>query len=222
MRSKPAADLCFARSKGQDVWTLPDTFAVTTIAQLDALPRQFRKYNKVLCGPGTPWMIPIRAVICADARRIFQTLTAPEYLELWISLSADDSCCRLNAMEENDGYRLDHYRHGQQDIMIRCKYHVFRRRKLLFTWEVTRNAGSTKSLVLIQLRGNFASTTMEVDHRGTSRPEDHLWMGELWRRSIPRLTKLFSFTNPACTAHLSSQDAVRSSQVTGPRVPVDC
>ena len=49
----------------------------------------------------------------ADARRISQALTEPEYLEAWISMPnvAEDS--RIVASKREDGYRLDQVRAGR-------------------------------------------------------------------------------------------------------------
>jgi hypothetical protein len=94
--------------------------------------------------------------------------------------------------QEEEGYRLDHYSRGRRDAILRARFHVRRRRKLLFAWSVTGETRPPDSLVLVRMRGNFASTILDLHHRGTSSPADRIWQEAMWQASLHRLTDLFS------------------------------
>ena len=135
--------------------------------------------------------IAMRFCVNTDATRIFQALTRPEYLETWISFPGDDVGSYLVAWRERDGYRLDHYRRGTRDTMIRAGYRICRRRKMLFTWNMSGERSTSESLVYVGLQGNFTSTIVELHHRGLSSTSDCSWQREMWHNSFDRLTRLF-------------------------------
>jgi hypothetical protein len=139
---------------------------------------------------GDSTKIAIRFTVHTDAARIFQALTKPEYLETWISLPGDDADSYLAGWRERNGYRLDHYRSGRRDMIIRTAWRICRRRKMLFTWTLTGDLTAPESLVYVGLSGNFSSTIVELHHRGIS-AADWSWQQEMWHNSIDRLVRLF-------------------------------
>src|SRR5581483_725827 len=91
-----------------------------------------RKLTKYFRSPNhhidEPLNIAMSVTIPADASRIFQALTHPEYLEIWIAIPGDhaDSC--LVAWQNGSSFRLNHYRNGGQVLTIEGEYKVRRRR----------------------------------------------------------------------------------------------
>lgn len=185
------------------------TAAVTTDG--GALIRPFRRYIADAGSNQNLWTISLRVVIQADAHRLCQALTRPEYLETWLRFPGDDDSARLVGWQEGEGYRLDHYHRGQRDAILRCRFHVRRRRKLLFTWSLTGETRPPESLVLIRMRGNFASTILELYHRGASPAAYRFWQEAMWQASFCRLADLF-----AGAPHLASPPPNASSETFRP------
>jgi len=154
-----------------------------------------RKLTRYFGGPdqesGDALRIAIRFTVPTDAARIFQALTKPEYLETWITLPGDDAESYLVAWRQPNGYRLDHYRGGRRDLIIRGTYRICRRRKMLFTWTMAGDWTAPESLVYVRLNGNFRNTIVELHHRGISSASDWSWQQEMWQNSIDRLVRLF-------------------------------
>lgn len=152
------------------------------------LTKYFRASNQRIDGPLN---IAMRFTIRADASRIFQALTQPEYLETWIAIPGDQADSYLVAWRNGCGFRLDHYRNGSRDLTIVGEYRVRRRRKMLFTWRTIGDRANPESLVYIGLHGNFNDTLLELHHRGISSSLEHSWQHEMWRQSLGRLSRLF-------------------------------
>jgi uncharacterized protein YndB with AHSA1/START domain len=125
-----------------------------------------RKLTKYFRGPNQridgPLNIAMRVMIRSDASRIFQALTQAEYLETWITIPGDHADSHMEACQTGRGFRLDHYREGQQRLGIDCQYRIRRRRKLLFTWKATGHESECR------------------------------WQQELWSKSLDRLNRLFA------------------------------
>ena len=62
------------------------------------------------------WNIAISIDVNADARRICQALTVPEYLEAWICTPDQPAASQIVASQEPNGYRLDLYEAGRVAI----------------------------------------------------------------------------------------------------------
>jgi len=153
------------------------------------LTKYFRAPNQ---GFGDSLNIAMRVPIQSDASRIFLALTRPEYLETWITLPEDNANSYLVAWQHGSSYRFDHYRDGRRNGSICGDYRMCRRRKLLFTWKMTGDPAMAESLVYIGLHGNFASTILELHHRGIASTAAYLWQHEMWSRSLDRLARLFA------------------------------
>jgi uncharacterized protein YndB with AHSA1/START domain len=154
-----------------------------------------RKLTKYFRAPdhkfGDALKIAMRFTVNTDAARIFQALTKGEYLETWVSLPGDDASSYLACWRDEEGFRLDHYRGGRRDLIIRGTYRICRRRKMLFTWAMSGDRVAPESLVYVRLHGNFTSTIVELHQRGISSMSDYSWQQEMWRNSIDRLVRLF-------------------------------
>jgi len=165
------------------------TAAVTPVAA--NVVRPFQRYLTEAGPQENLWTISLRTVIEANTHRLFEAFTRPEYLETWLRFPGDDASARMVGWQEGDGFRLDHYLRGQRDTILRCRFLTSRRRKLLFTWSLTSETRPPESLVLVRMRGNFASTILELQHRGSSPAALRSWQEAMWQTSLHRLADLF-------------------------------
>jgi uncharacterized protein YndB with AHSA1/START domain len=170
------------------LWETESPMSTQTLPIERKLTKYFRAPDQEF---GDALKIAMRFTVNTDAARIFQALTKPEYLETWVSLPGDDGSSYLAAWRDEEGFRLDHYRGGRRDLIIRGTYRICRRRKMLFTWTMTGDRLAHESLVYVRLHGNFTSTIVELHHRGISSMSDYSWQKEMWRNSIDRLVRLF-------------------------------
>jgi uncharacterized protein YndB with AHSA1/START domain len=136
------------------------------------------------------WAINLSIEVNADARRIFQALTVPEYIEAWIVLPNLTSDSKIQATEDADGYRLDHVTAGRKTVSIKSSYLFRHQRKLRMLWEKTRQTDCDASLVDFRLRGNFGSSVLELRHSEIRSLEEYDWHLGLWHNSLGKLASL--------------------------------
>ena len=135
----------------------------------------------------------------ADAGRISRALTEPEYLEAWISIPGAAPGSFTRASSQDNGYRLDHYsthysgrRFAHRSALtIKGSFHFCHLRKIRLLWHKTSNALCAESVVDFRLRGNFASSVVELRHTALASADEHAWHEALWRHSLQKLALLF-------------------------------
>ena len=134
----------------------------------------------------------------ADAGRISRALTEPEYLEAWISIPGAAPGSFTRASSQENGYRLDHYSAHyfahRSALTIEGSFHFCHLRKIRLFWRKTSNVLCAESVVDFRLRGNFASSVVELRHTALASADEHAWHEALWRRS---LQKLACFSGPS-------------------------
>ncbi|SPE27794.1 hypothetical protein SBA5_600036 [Candidatus Sulfotelmatomonas gaucii] len=127
----------------------------------------------------------------ADARRIAQALTLPEYLEAWLCMPGRSMESHLVASQNPDGYRLDAYSDGRVAVRIIASYCFQHQRKMRLLWRKVCELDYTESIVDFRVRGNFGASVLELNHAGFDSADEYLWGQELWRASLAKLTSLF-------------------------------
>jgi len=131
----------------------------------------------------------------ADAGRISRALTEPEYLEAWIAIPGAAPGSFTRASSHNNGYRLDHYvalYFGHRSALtIEGSFHFCHLRKIRLLWRKTSNTLCAESVVDFRVRGNFASSVVELRHTALASADEQVWHEELWRHSLQKLALLF-------------------------------
>lgn len=147
------------------------------------------------------WKIGISISVSADARRLSQTLTEPEYLETWLCLPHSNGTSHAIAARTGNDYRLDMYSGENLNAVITGSYLMSHQRKMLLSWTRTsvRSSSVTPSVsfVDIRLRGNFGSSTMELEHTGLNSAAEYFWQMAMWRASLEKLVGLMKNSRPA-------------------------
>ena len=143
----------------------------------------------------TPFAIFKSIHVDADAGRISRALTEPEYLEAWISIPGAAPGSFTRASSQDNGYRLDHYSAHyftrRSALTIKGSFHFCHLRKIRLLWHKTSNALCAESVVDFRLRGNFASSVVELRHTALASADEHAWHEALWRHSLQKLALLF-------------------------------
>ena len=138
----------------------------------------------------TQWKIGISISVNADVRRLSQTLTEAEYLETWICPPNPSPGSHALAARSGNEYRLDLYCGDSLNATITGSYLVSHQRKMLLSWCRNCAANPTLSFVDIRLRGNFGSSTLELEHTGLASAADYFWQMAMWRASLEKLVGL--------------------------------
>src|SRR4051812_33619013 len=133
--------------------------------------------------------------IQADTRRLFHALTAPEYLETWMSLPGERPGCSTVAARNDDEYLIEHSCDGSPSVLISGRYLVCRRRNLVLSWRVDGDRNLSETKVDIRLRGEFERTKLVLTHSGFGSRHDSAWHRTLWTASLNRLAALFGSTD---------------------------
>jgi len=140
------------------------------------------------------WKIGISISVNADARRLSQTFTEPEYLETWLCLPNHNGSSHAIAARTGNDYRLDLYCGETLSAVITGSYLVSHQRKMLLSWTRTsvRSGAANPSLsfVDIRLRGNFGSSILELEHTGLNSAAEYFWQMAMWRASLEKLVGL--------------------------------
>ena len=126
----------------------------------------------------------------ADARRISQALTEPEYLEAWISMPNQAEDSRIVASKSADGFRLDQVRAGCSIASFLGSFLFCHQRKMRLTWRKVAAMEMTESMVDFRIRGNFAGSILELRHTGLSSSGEFHWYRQLWGVSLARLATI--------------------------------
>jgi hypothetical protein len=134
--------------------------------------------------------IAMSVCVNADAERIFQALTVPEFLETWISLPDRSNDSVLHATQHTNGYQLDHCCAGRMPTRITGYFLFCHRRKMRLVWRKAHGARHHRSVVDFRIRGNFGSSVLKLRHMELGSAEETLWHHELWQRSLERLASL--------------------------------
>jgi uncharacterized protein YndB with AHSA1/START domain len=157
------------------------------------LPRERTVQKSLRKSPkqrASQWKIGISISVNADVRRLSQTLTEAEYLETWICPPNHECASHSIAARDGNDYRLDLYCGGSHNATITGSYLVSHQRKMLLSWSRSSAANPAASFVDIRLRGNFGSSTLELEHTGLSSAADYFWQMAMWRASLEKLVGL--------------------------------
>jgi|HubBroStandDraft_2_1064218.scaffolds.fasta_scaffold246474_1 hypothetical protein len=142
----------------------------------------------------TQWKIGISISVNADVRRLSQTITEAEYLETWICLPNHNGSSHAIAVRTGNDFRLDLYCGENLNATISGSYMVSHQRKMLLSWtriwSKTSAANPSVSFVDIRLRGNFGSSTLELEHTGLNSAAEYFWQMAMWRASLEKLVGL--------------------------------
>ncbi len=139
---------------------------------------------------GPELAIALSIKVDADARRIFQALTEPEYLEAWVSMPDQAQGSLIVASKRENGYGLDHWRAGRVVTSISSSFLFRHQRKMRLSWRNLRIADSAESLVDFRIRGNFASSILELRQTALISAENFLWHHVFWHRSLASLARI--------------------------------
>ena len=102
--------------------------------------------------------VAVTVSVRADRQRLFQLLTVAEYMEAWLTAPGAERDGRLSITSDLESFRIDHFHARGIDFSITGLYRARRRSKLQFTWRKDTEAGSSTSLVLVRMYGDFERT----------------------------------------------------------------
>ncbi len=150
----------------------------------------------VAASPNGDWTVFLTIGVDADARRISQALTEPEYLEAWITMPERVTTpnhgeqSSIVATKKVNGYRLDQYCAGRVIASFVGSFLFCHQRKMRLTWHNAVCPHVQESLVDFRIRGNFGGSILELRHTALQSAGDFLWYRQLWSASLPRLASI--------------------------------
>jgi uncharacterized protein YndB with AHSA1/START domain len=138
-----------------------------------------------------PGDLALSVSLRAETRRVFQALTLPEYLEMWIRIPCAGRLCSVTALQAGPNFALEHCCAGSPTGRITGRYLVCRRRKLLLSWLAHRGFDGRETSLSMRLCGDFGSSTLTLCQSGFRDLQDKAWHLELWQASFAALARLF-------------------------------
>jgi hypothetical protein len=159
---------------------------------MSASPQQLAQglHPSVFPAPESDWTIALSITVDADARRISQALTEPEYLEAWIVMPDQSEGSWIVASKKANGYRLDHCCAGCVISSVMGSFLFCHQRKMRLLWQSFGRTDPAESLVDFRIRGKFASSVLELRHTAIRSSNEFHWHQELWRGSLARLASV--------------------------------
>jgi hypothetical protein len=158
-------------------------------AARDSFPAALVSPN-VFAPPNEDWAVFLSIGVDADARRISQALTEPEYLEAWIMIPGEGGESPIRATKKANGYRLDQYCAGRVIASFVGSFLFCHQRKMRLTWHNAARTDLPESLIDFRIRGNFGSSILELRHMALQSADDFFWYQQLWSASLPRLASI--------------------------------
>jgi uncharacterized protein YndB with AHSA1/START domain len=137
------------------------------------------------------WTVHLDLSIKAEIRRLYHALTAPEYIETWISFPGHPAGCANVATKFENDFLIAHMCEGIPTTRISGRFSVCERRNLTFSWRVEGDRNVSTSFVNIRLSGDFEYTTLQLKHGGFVSREQYGWHRSLWSSSLARLKRLY-------------------------------
>jgi uncharacterized protein YndB with AHSA1/START domain len=168
----------------QNVTSITERFRA---ADLPVRPRVVRQQGS--------WTVHLELSIKAEIRRLFHALTAPEYIETWLSFPGHPAGCTNVATKMENDFLIAHMCEGVLTTRISGSFSVCERRNLTFSWRVEGDRNVSTSFVNIRLSGDFEYTTLQLKHGGFASREQYGWHRSLWSSSLARLKRLYD-TSP--------------------------
>jgi hypothetical protein len=169
---------------------LPETLQTTPEQAARDIYSGVLPYPNVLAAPNEDWAVFLTISVDADARRISQALTEPEYLEAWITMPGEGRESSIVATKKVNGYRLDQYRAGHVIASFVGSFLFCHQRKMRLTWRNAACPDAAESLLDFRIRGNFAGSILELRHTAISSAGEFFWHQQLWSASLPRLASI--------------------------------
>jgi uncharacterized protein YndB with AHSA1/START domain len=141
--------------------------------------------------PQGSWTVQLDLSIKAEVRRLFHALTAPEYIETWLSFPGHPAGCVNVATKIENDFLIAHMCEGVPTTRISGRFSVCERRNLTFSWRVEGDRDVSTSFVNIRLSGDFEYTKLQLKHGGFVSREHYGWHRSLWSSSLARLKRLY-------------------------------
>ncbi len=181
---------------GSEVNFLLETLQVPETLQAPREQSAQDLYPAVLATPNEDWTVFLTIGVDADARRISQALTEPEYLEAWITMPdqitmpGEGGESSIVATKNANGYRVDQYRAGRVIASFVGSFLFCHQRKMRLSWRNAARPDVAESLLDFRTRGNFGGSILELRHMGLLCAADFFWHQQLWSASLPRLASI--------------------------------
>ena len=151
--------------------------------------------------PGEHQNVPLRiseassdvrlfVAIRAEWRRILNTLTVPEYMDLWLTMPGIE---RLECRPEKNSsgrFRIDASGAGTPSMTIYGSCIRTRPDEISYLWEEARNGSVEKSVVKMRLKSGPRRCSLHLMHAGLWTQTDSQWYSIMWRESLDKLCAL--------------------------------
>jgi uncharacterized protein YndB with AHSA1/START domain len=131
--------------------------------------------------------VRVSVVIEAEWPRIFNALTVPEYLDVWLTMPGVERLeCRAEQKTQG-GFRIDIFVGGSLQRAIHGSCIRSRPDEISYLWEKSRAQSAEKSVVRLRLRGGPRRCSLHLKHHGLWDQKERDWYFIMWRRSLDKL-----------------------------------
>ncbi len=127
----------------------------------------------------------------ADARRLFQALVSPEYVEAWLTIPDSSGPWVVSPVISETLTAWECSPLNGAPLRIQAGFTVARRRRLSVCWKLDRDSKRLENRIAMRLIGDFSHTTLSICHVGFNSADELDWHHKLWQASLHRLAKLY-------------------------------
>ena len=126
----------------------------------------------------------------ADSSRVLSALSMPEYIEAWMQAPDAEELQFIFHPITKEMFRIDLYRAEVLQASIHSTCRVVSASQVRYLWNSTSRAGSTETLVDIQLRSGSGGCILGLKHNGFKSATELAWCSKMWHQSLERLCRI--------------------------------
>ncbi len=161
--------------------------AIETLGERESPLESSEDVSTQLCADTIQATVRVKA----DARRLFQALIAPEYVETWLTIPDSSGPCVVAPVASKALTAWECFTLNGEPLRIQTEFLVARRRRLSICWRLQRNARCLENRIAMRLIGDFSHTMLSICHVGFNQPDELHWHHQLWQASLSRLANLY-------------------------------
>jgi uncharacterized protein YndB with AHSA1/START domain len=126
----------------------------------------------------------------AESSRVFYALSIPEYIEAWLLVPGEEDVQLVFEPDAPESWHMHLYRAEELQASIRGFCCVVSANRIRYSWETTAAAGTTKTLVDMQLLCAPRGCVLGLKHSGFRDAVESAWHHEMWHQSLEKLSRL--------------------------------
>jgi uncharacterized protein YndB with AHSA1/START domain len=126
----------------------------------------------------------------AETSRVFHALSIPEYIEAWLQAPDTADLQFVFNLVAQETFHIDLYRADAFQASVHGSCCVVGANQVRYIWQTTSPAGTTETLVDMQLLCASDGCILGLKHSGFKDTVESAWCCRMWHQSMEKLCRL--------------------------------